>query len=100
MGMIAVKPQTEAPAHIATEADAPARGDAQWRHWGRSLSLFSLAEPGAMVSAGIVVNVLLARWLAAEQYAGFILAFGLFLLLAAVHNVLVLEPMSILGPSA
>lgn len=99
MGMIAVKPQTEAPPRIATEADAPARGDAPWRHWGKSLSFSSVADPGAMASAGIVVNVLLARWLAAEQYAGFVLAFGLFLLLAAVHNVLVLEPMSILGPS-
>jgi O-antigen/teichoic acid export membrane protein len=98
--MIAVKPQTEAPPRIATEAVEAARGDAQWRLRGRSLSFSSLADPGAMVSAGIVVNVLLARWLAAEQYAGFVLAFGLFLLLAAVHNVLVLEPMSIVGPSA
>src|SRR5271157_606225 len=99
MGMTAVKPQTEAPPRIATLPVAPARSDPQWRHWGTRLSFSSLTDPGAMVSAGLVVNVLLARWLAAEQYAEFVLAFGLFLLLAAVHNVLVLEPMSILGPS-
>lgn len=99
MGMIAVKPQTEAPPRIATAPAAVAESASQWRHEGRSLSIGALADPGTMVSAGIVVNVLLARWLAAEQYAGFVLAFGLFLLLAAVHNVFVLEPMSILGPS-
>jgi O-antigen/teichoic acid export membrane protein len=97
--MIAVKPQTEAPPRIATAPVAAAESGSRWRLEGRSLSIGALADPGAMVSAGLVVNVLLARWLAAEQYAGFVLAFGLFLLLAAVHNVLVLEPMSILGPS-
>jgi O-antigen/teichoic acid export membrane protein len=100
MGMIAVKPQTETPPRIATPPALPARSEAPWMIWNSRLFISSLADPGAMVSAGIVVNVLLARWLAAEQYAGFVLAFGLFLLLAAVHNVLVLEPMSILGPSA
>jgi O-antigen/teichoic acid export membrane protein len=99
MGMIAVKPQTEAPPRIETVPVAPARTDSQWKYWSTRLSFSSLADPGAMVSAGIVVNVLLAQWLAAEQYAGFVLAFGVFLLLAVVHNVLVLEPMSVLGPS-
>jgi O-antigen/teichoic acid export membrane protein len=99
MGMIAVKTQTEAPPQIASVAVAPAQSESQRRVWGGRLSVSALADPGAMVSAGIVVNVLLARWLAAEEYAAFVLAFGLFLLLAAVHNVLVLEPMSILAPS-
>jgi len=98
MGMSAVKPQIEPPPRIANVPVAPAHTESPWRVWGNRLSISSLADPGAMVSAGIVVNVLLARWLAAEQYAAFVLAFGLFLLLAAAHNVLVLEPMSILGP--
>ncbi len=99
MGMIAVKPQTETPAQIATAPVQPARSESRWMIWNSRSGISALADPGAMVSAGIVVNVLLARWLAAERYAGFVLAFGLFLLSAAMHNVLVLEPMSVLGPS-
>ena len=49
-----------------------------------------------MVVAGIVANVFLARWLVAEEYAGLVLTFGLFLMLAAFHNALVLKPMSVL----
>lgn len=100
MGMIAVKTQSEAPPRIVSAPIPPAPSESPWRVWGRRLSVASQADAGVMVSAGIVINVLLARWLAVEQYAGFVLAFSLFLLLAAVHNVLVLEPMSILAPSA
>lgn len=99
MGMSAVKPQTEAPPRIASAAVERVRRESARKVDSLRLSVSSLADPGAMVSAGIVVNVLLARWLVVEEYAGFVLAFGMFLLVAAVHNVLVLEPMSILAPA-
>ena len=98
MGMTAVKPQTETPPRIATVPLAPARKAPQWRLWGSRLS-FSLADPGTTLSAGLAVNVLLARWLPAEQYGAFVLVFGLFLLLAGLHNALLLEPMSLFDPA-
>jgi len=59
----------------------------------------SLVDSGATVSAGLLVNLLLARWLPALHYGAFALVFALFLFLAGLHNALVLEPMSVNGPA-
>jgi O-antigen/teichoic acid export membrane protein len=47
-----------------------------------------------------MVNVLLARWLAPEQYGAYTVAFSILLFVSGFHNALVLEPMSVFGPSS
>jgi len=98
MGTAAVKTQTEHRASIATLPQASAPAIPQWRLWGIRLP-FSVVDPGTTVSAGLLVNLLLARWLPAQNYGAFALVFAVFLFLAGIHNALVLEPMSVLGPA-
>ena len=98
MGTTAVKTQTENRAHIAAWPQKSAPLIPKWRLWGIRLS-FSLAGPGAAMSAGLLVNLLLARWLPPQQYGSFVLVFAVFLFLAGIHNALLLEPMSVLGPA-
>ena len=98
MGTTAVKTQTENRAHIAAWPQTSAPLIPNWRLWGIRLS-FSLVGPGAAVSAGLLVNLLLARWLPPQQYGSFVLVFAVFLFLAGIHNALLLEPMSVLGPA-
>jgi O-antigen/teichoic acid export membrane protein len=43
--------------------------------------------------------VLLARWLPTESYGAFAVGFAGYLLLAGFHNVLILEPLSVIGPA-
>jgi O-antigen/teichoic acid export membrane protein len=98
MGTTAVKTQKENRTSIAALPQASAPAILHGRLWGVRSS-FSLVEPAATVSAGLLVNLLLARWLPAQHYGAFALAFALFLFLAGIHNVLVLEPMSVNGPA-
>jgi hypothetical protein len=98
MGSTAVKTQTENRTRIAALPQTSAPLIPNWRLWGIRWS-FSLADPGAAVGAGLLVNLLLARWLPPQQYGAFALVFALFLFLAGLHNALVLEPMSVLGPA-
>ncbi len=98
MGTTAAKPQTEHPMPIAALPQASAPAIPHERLWGIRWS-FSLVDPATTVSAGLLVNLLLARWLPAQQYGAFALVFALFLFLAGIHNALVLEPMSINGPA-
>ena len=98
MAMIAVKTQTEDRARIATLPQASTPAIPHWKLWGIRLSL-SLVDSGATISAGLLVNLLLARWLPAQHYGAFALVFALYLFLATIHNALVLEPMSVFGPA-
>jgi len=98
MGTTAVKTQTEHPMPIAALPQASAPAIPHERLWGIRWS-FSLVDPATTVSAGLLVNLLLARWLPAQQYGAFALVFALFLFLAGIHNALVLEPMSVNGPA-
>jgi len=66
--------------------------------WGR-LSALSLVDQSLASSAGFVVNLLLARWMAPEVYGAFAVAFAGFLFVSGFHNVLLLEPTSVMGPS-
>lgn len=98
MGTTAAKAQTEHPMPIAALPQASAPAIPHGRVWGIRWS-FSLVDPATTVSAGLLVNLLLARWLPAQQYGAFALAFALFLFLAGIHNALVLEPISVNGPA-
>lgn len=68
------------------------------RAWGW-LSALSLLDQGLTSGAGFGVNLLLARWMAPNVYGAFAVAFAGFLFVSGFHNVLLLEPLSVMGPS-
>ncbi len=68
------------------------------RAWGLK-SAMSLTDQGLTSSAGFGVNILLARWMIADRYGAFALAFAGYLFLTGFHNVLLLEPLSVIGPA-
>ena len=67
------------------------------RRW-LSRGFWALADRGLFSVSNFVLNILLARWLTAEGYGAFAVAFTLFLLLGAVHSGLLTEPMLVFGP--
>lgn len=71
---------------------------ARLRVWGMR-SAVALTDQGLTSGAGFVVNLLLARWMAPETYGAFAVAFAAFVFVSGFHNVLLLEPLSVLGPS-
>jgi O-antigen/teichoic acid export membrane protein len=73
------------------------RRRAHWISWFRKSSL-SVMDQGLVSGSNFVLNVLLARWMRPEQYGAYALGFSIFLLMTAMYQSLVLEPMSVLGP--
>jgi O-antigen/teichoic acid export membrane protein len=49
--------------------------------------------------SNFAVGIILARWLSGEQYGTYALTFSIFLLLSQIHQALLLEPQSVLGPA-
>ncbi len=70
----------------------------QIRLWGTK-STVSLIDQAFTSAAGFSVNLLLARWMTASEYGAFAVAFAGYLFLTLFHNALLLEPLSVLGPS-
>jgi O-antigen/teichoic acid export membrane protein len=56
-------------------------------------------DQGLTSAAGFGINLFLARWMPAGVYGAFALAFAGFLFVSGFHNVLLLEPLSVMGPS-
>ena len=56
-------------------------------------------DQGLTSVAGFGVNLMLARWLAPELYGAFAVVFAAFIFISGFHNVLLLEPLSVMGPS-
>jgi len=69
------------------------------RVWGVR-SCFSVLDQGFTSGGGFVINLLLARWLAPEVYGAFAVAFAGLLFVSGFHNVLLLEPVSVIGPAS
>jgi len=67
--------------------------------WGKR-SFLSLADQSLTSGSAFLLNVLLARWLAPEAYGAFAVSFAGFLFLSGFHNVLFVEPMTVMGPSS
>lgn len=67
------------------------------RRWGFKSAL-ALLDQGLFSGAGFLVNLLLARWLAPASYGAFAVAFAIFLFISGFHNVLLLEPLTVMGP--
>jgi O-antigen/teichoic acid export membrane protein/thymidylate kinase len=59
----------------------------------------AIADQGLISGSNFVLSILLARYLGADQYGAYALAFSTFVLLSLVHQALVLEPLSVFGPS-
>jgi O-antigen/teichoic acid export membrane protein len=68
------------------------------RVWG-ARAAFSLWDQGLASGASFGVNLLLARWMPAEVYGAFAVAFAGYIFIYGFYNVLLLEPMSVLGPA-
>ena len=62
-------------------------------------SAWSLVDQGLTALTGFCMTFLLARWLAPEIYGAYAIAFAGYLFVGGLHNVIVLEPMSVIGPS-
>lgn len=71
---------------------------ARLRFWGMKSAL-TLVDQGLTSIAGFGVNLMLARWLAPELYGAFAVVFAAFIFISGFHNVLLLEPLSVMGPS-
>jgi len=90
---------TVEPPAVPADASAPLQLTAErLRVWG-ARAVFSLLDQGLFSGAGFLVNLLLARWLAPDSYGAFAVAFAAFLFTYGFHNALLLEPMSVFGPS-
>src|SRR5690242_14243325 len=63
-------------------------------------AVLAFLDQGLNSGSNFVVSLLLARWLTSEEYGAYALAYSIFLLLSGFHNALILEPMSVLGPSS
>lgn len=68
------------------------------RRWSGKGSL-ALLDQGLISGANFLVGILLARHLAANQYGAYALAFEVFIFLMVAYGALVLEPLSVFGPS-
>ncbi|MCU1243597.1 MAG: hypothetical protein JWO71_4323 [Candidatus Acidoferrum typicum] len=68
------------------------------RVWGIRSAL-SVFDQGLTAAVGFAVNIALARWLSADVYGAFAVAFATFLFISGFHNVILLEPLTVMGPS-
>jgi len=59
-----------------------------------------MVDQGLISGSNFALGILLARWLGAVEYGEYALAFAIFVLLSLVYQSLLLEPMSVFGPSA
>ena len=66
--------------------------------WAGQASL-AILDQGLISGSNFAIGVLLARWLTPAHYGAYALAFSIFLFVSGFHNALLLEPMSVLGPS-
>jgi O-antigen/teichoic acid export membrane protein len=68
------------------------------RRWGLKAG-YSVADQALASVSNFALNVLLARTLSESRYGAFGVAFTIFLVLSGIHNALILEPISVFGPS-
>jgi O-antigen/teichoic acid export membrane protein len=66
------------------------------RVWGIRSSV-AMLDQALSSGSGLVLNLLAARWLSAEAYGAFAVAFAGSLFAAGFFNVLIVEPMTVIG---
>jgi len=57
----------------------------------------AVADQALFSGANFTVNILLARWLSTNEYGAYSLALAVFLLFAALHSAILIEPMMVFG---
>ena len=60
-------------------------------------SAFAIMDQGLFAFSNFTLNILLARWLGAEGYGAFSVAFAVFLFVGMMYSSLVIEPMLVFG---
>ena len=60
----------------------------------------AILDYGLFSGSNFLLGVLLARWLAPEQYGAYALAFSIFILVTFLYQALVLEPLSVFSGTA
>lgn len=65
-------------------------------NWGTKGAL-AVVDQALFAGAQFGLNVLLARWLDPDGYGAFAVAYAVFLLIAAVHTAVLIEPMIVFG---
>jgi O-antigen/teichoic acid export membrane protein len=60
-------------------------------------SAWALADQWLFSGANFIANILLARWLSPEAYGAYAFGFSLFLLFAAFHTAVLIDPMLVFG---
>jgi O-antigen/teichoic acid export membrane protein len=68
-------------------------------HWVRK-GFGALADQGLISGTSFAVSVLLARLVGPEEYGAYVLGLSVLLFAASFHNALVIEPLSVFGPSS
>ncbi len=66
-------------------------------HFWLGRGLWAVLDQGLFSGANFLVNILLARWLAPEEYGAFAVALLVFYFLAAFHMAVLTEPMMVFG---
>lgn len=59
--------------------------------------LAAVLDQGILSGSNFGITIVLARWMPASDYAAYAVALSVFYLLSAIHNALLLEPMSVFG---
>ena len=59
----------------------------------------AILDQGVFAGSNFVISILLARWMAPEQYGSYAVAFAVFLFILNFHQALLLEPMLVFGSS-
>lgn len=62
-------------------------------------AFFAIVDQGLISGSNFILGILLARWLGVAEYGAYALAYAIFVLLSLVYQSLLLEPMSVFGPS-
>jgi O-antigen/teichoic acid export membrane protein len=81
----------------AVESDLPERS--KFMRWITKGGL-AIIDQGLISGSNFLIGILLARWLAPEQYGAFALAFSVFLLLSYVYQSFLAEPQAVFSGSA
>ena len=62
-----------------------------------AMGFWAVADQTLFAMSNFVLNVVLGRWLTAEEYGAFATAYAVFLLVGTGHQALILEPMLVFG---
>lgn len=60
----------------------------------------AILDYGLYSGSNFLLGILLARWMAPEQYGAYALAFSIFILVAFLYQALILEPLSVFSGTA